>query len=180
MGKTKICLDALPTSCSQLIKLCHKAAPLIRDRAYWIPGNDKEIKIWDDSIMMHPPLSSHCSLHALRLWLDNAGCITLWDISQWEGRNWLRWRLPFVPPELSQARDLLLSFLNGMAPLRMGKKDARGWGAAPGLYTVAQDTNAFMIALTSLLILQSGTGSGIAKPCLRSTLSVGCYATEGF
>ena len=47
------------------------------------------------------------------------------------------WRLPPVPPELSQARDLLLSLLNGMAPLRVGKKDVRGWGAAPGLYTVA-------------------------------------------
>eukprot|EP00253_Pinus_taeda_P008467 PITA_08467 len=66
------------------------------------------------------------------------GCSTLWDISQWEGRIWLRWRLPPVPPDLSQARDLLITLLNGMAPLRVGNKDARGWGAAPGLYTVAQ------------------------------------------
>ena len=139
MGKRNRCLDALlPSSGSQLIKLCHKATPLIRDRAYWIPGNSKEIKIWDDNIMMHPPLSSHCSLQALRLWLDNAECTTLWDISQWAGRQWQRWRLPPVPPALSQARDLFLSLLNGMAPLRVGKKDARGWGAAPGLYTVAQ------------------------------------------
>eukprot|EP00253_Pinus_taeda_P001756 PITA_01756 len=34
MGKWKRCLESsLPTSRSQLIKLCHKAAPLIRDRA---------------------------------------------------------------------------------------------------------------------------------------------------
>ena len=88
--------------------------------------------------MMYPPLSSHFSLHALRLWLNNAGYITLWDISQWAGNNWLRWRLPPIPPEMTPARDLLLSLLNGKAPLRVGKKDARGWGATPGLHTIAQ------------------------------------------
>eukprot|EP00253_Pinus_taeda_P019716 PITA_19716 len=106
MGKQKRCLESsLPTSRLQLIKLCHKATPLIRDRAYWIPGN---------------------------------GCVSLWDISLWAGSNWLRWRLSPVPPELIQECDLLLTLLNGKAPLRVGRKDAHGWGAAPRLYTVAQ------------------------------------------
>lgn len=139
LGKRKICLESSPpTSRSQLIELCHKAAPLIRDRAYWIPGNDKEIKIWDDNIMMHPTLLSYSSLHVLRPWLERAGCIFLWEISLWAGNNWLRWSLPLVPPELNQECDLLLTLLNGKAPLRVGKKDARDWGAAPGFYTVAQ------------------------------------------
>eukprot|EP00253_Pinus_taeda_P017653 PITA_17653 len=138
-GKRKRCLDALlPTSGSQLIKLCQKAVPLIKDRAFWIPGNGKDCRIWKDNIMMNPPLSSLSSLHPMCLWMNNAGCNSLWDISQWEGRSWLRWRLPPIPPELTQARDQFLVSLNGMAPLSMGKKDARGWGAAPGLYTVAQ------------------------------------------
>lgn len=139
MGKQKICLESsLPTSGSQLIKLCHKATPLIRDRAYWIPGNGKEVKIWDDNIMMHPPLSSYSSLQVLRPWLERAGCVSLWDILLWAGNNWIWWRLLPVPLDLIQEHDLLLTLLNGKAPLRVGRKDAHGWGPTPGLYIVAQ------------------------------------------
>eukprot|EP00253_Pinus_taeda_P029420 PITA_29420 len=39
-----------------LSTLIIKIGPLIRDNAYWIPGNGKHIRLWDDSIMNRPPL----------------------------------------------------------------------------------------------------------------------------
>ena len=39
-------------------KLCKSSFKLIQTSFYWIPGNGKKIKIWDDIILGRPPLSS--------------------------------------------------------------------------------------------------------------------------
>ena len=53
-GERTRCLDEpLPQGTSSFARLCSKAAPLIRSKAYWIPGNGKKINIWTDHIMDH-------------------------------------------------------------------------------------------------------------------------------
>jgi len=54
-----------------------KIGPLIRNNAYWIPGNGKNIRLWDDSIMNRPPLVDSNLRSELKGWMDEANIKTL-------------------------------------------------------------------------------------------------------
>jgi hypothetical protein len=69
-----------------------QAHSLIQDNLYWIPGNGKIIKIWEDRIMNEAPLTDVHELQELCLWMKNAGLVSLWDISVWKENDWLEWR----------------------------------------------------------------------------------------
>lgn len=65
-GKRKHYLDSPISSYgSHFLKLCSKSIPLIKYHTFWIPGNGKQIKLWDDCIMKNPPLAETVSLQAL-------------------------------------------------------------------------------------------------------------------
>ena len=85
---------------SPIYKLCIKALEPFKSNLYWIPGDGKTIRIWDDSIMGDAPIGSCVDVDHLKLWLLNKGVKSLWDLSQWEGNNWIGWDLGNPPPDL--------------------------------------------------------------------------------
>ena len=71
-GKRKRCLEqpiAKPNSVIQ--KLCAKSSSLTSQYAHWIPGNGKQIRIWEDRIMGCDPLDDDRSLHLLKDWMHH-------------------------------------------------------------------------------------------------------------
>jgi hypothetical protein len=132
MGPRKCCLDnpVKVTNGSQIHKLCMQAHALIQDNLYWILGNGKIIKIWEDRIMNEDPLADVQELQELRLWMKNAGLAFLWDISVWKENVWLEWRKPNLPSNLENAWLNLCAKLKGKAPAHEKKIDQRGLGAA--------------------------------------------------
>ena len=69
---------------SPVYKLCIKALEMFKKNLYWIPGNGKNIKMWDDSILGNPPLGSCSEVANIKLWLLAKGVTTLWDLSAWD------------------------------------------------------------------------------------------------
>jgi exonuclease III len=59
-GQRTKCLDrpANTVKGSPIFTLCLKAMRLFKPNLTWIPGNGKNINIWDDSVLGDPPLSS--------------------------------------------------------------------------------------------------------------------------
>jgi len=66
---------------STFLKIYDKAASLIIDHSFWIPGNGKKINIWSDRVMNKEPIEARASINSLRCWMDREGMKSLWDIS---------------------------------------------------------------------------------------------------
>eukprot|EP00253_Pinus_taeda_P026762 PITA_26762 len=119
------------------LKFYSKACSLIKDHAFWIPGNGKRINLWTDKILNNEPLGDYRSLQTLRIWMNDASLRTLWDISACQNSHWAGWNLQ-TPLELSMECQILISKLHGLSPLLAQKRDTRGWGTQTGGYSVAQ------------------------------------------
>ena len=95
------CLEGeyVKTKGSSIFYLCKKLLPSFIENLYWIPGNGKVIKIWQDSILgNYPP-----RLPRLQSWMEVKGLHTIWSISEWEENHphrWKAWTLPDCPAEL--------------------------------------------------------------------------------
>jgi hypothetical protein len=125
---------------SPIFSLCQKALKHFRSHLTWIPGNGKEINVWEDSIMGDPPLGSGQGLDRLKAWMRTQNLKSMWDISIWgndERKTWIRWEIANRPPELEEEWNILKYCLQGKSPLKERKKDKRGWGALSGIYTTA-------------------------------------------
>jgi hypothetical protein len=66
-----------------------QAQTLIQDNLFWVPGNGKSIGLWEDCIMNEAPLADVHELQDLRIWMKNAGLVSLWDDSIWKDKVWL-------------------------------------------------------------------------------------------
>ena len=84
-GQRLRCLDQPPriSKGSRVFKLCPTALKLFSHKLYWILGNGKKIKIWEDSILGDYPLNQMAELENIRAWLQARNLETLWDISNW-------------------------------------------------------------------------------------------------
>jgi hypothetical protein len=125
---------------SPIFNLCLKALKLFRPHLTCIPGNGKEIKVWEDSILGDPTLSSMEGLDRLKDWMRNQNLNNMWDISIWkedEDNSWLKWESTNIPPKLEGEWNTLMYFLQWKSPLKNSKKDKRYWGALSGAYTIA-------------------------------------------
>ena len=139
-GSRKRCLDSTPQhrNGSPVFKLCIKALPSFKKRLYWIPGNGKTIRIWEDPILGDTPLG-HCQeVRNIKRWLLENGTTTLWDLSAWENSNWIGWNLGNLPPDLEEEVTTLTVLLQGKSPFREGIRDRRGWGIKSGNYTASE------------------------------------------
>ena len=95
---------------------------------YWIPGDGKTISIWNDSILGETPIGACSEVENLKRWILNKGVNSLWDLSTWEGNNWIGWDLGNPPPDLEAESEILTSLLQGKSPTKDGIRDKRGWG----------------------------------------------------
>ena len=133
------CLEGeqLKAKGSSIYRLCKKILPHFIEKLHWIPGNGKEIKIWQDSIQGKPPPR----LPRLQQWMEDRGMSTLWSISEWEQNNpqrWSAWALPNCPAALEEEKSQLISHLAGIAPVSTKQRDRRGWGTRTGSYMTAE------------------------------------------
>jgi len=88
-GTRKRCLDTQPPlrNGSPLYKLCRKALDPFKRNIYWIPGNGKTIKVWEDSILGETPIGLRMEVNNIKHWLMDKGATSLWDLSAWENNN---------------------------------------------------------------------------------------------
>ena len=127
---------------SSISKICKKVMPLFKSELYWIPGNGKLIRLWQDAILGQPPPN----LPRLQNWMTALGLKMIWDISEWENdesNRWVGWTLPKFPSELNTEKNMLLSHLIELAPLNKTTKDKRGWGRSSGRYSAAEGYQRF-------------------------------------
>ena len=71
---------------------------------YWVPGNGKLIKIWQDIVLGKTP--PH--LPRLQQRMDALGLKMIWDISTWENvehQRWVGWNLPEFPADLDDEKS---------------------------------------------------------------------------
>jgi hypothetical protein len=98
---------------SPIFNLCLKDLKLFRTHLTWIPGNGKEMKVWEDSIMGNPMLISMEGLDRLNNWMRSQNLNNLWDISIWkqdEDNSWLRWEARNKPLEIEGEWNILMDF----------------------------------------------------------------------
>ena len=101
-GQRLRCLDQPPKTIkgSPVFKLCLYAMEHFSHNLYWIPGNGKKIRIWDDPILDDQPLNHIEGLANIKIWLQSNNLNTMWDISTWtddSGRRWDSWHLGEIP-----------------------------------------------------------------------------------
>lgn len=140
-GKRLRCLDHPPRSAkgSPVFNLCIKAWDHFSRNLYWIPGNGRKIRIWDDPILGDQPMNHEEGISNIRDWLQDRNLNTLWDISSWsEDGLWERWQLGEVPQWLEGEASVLLDKLQGKAPVKASSKDKRGWGSVTGSYSASE------------------------------------------
>lgn len=142
-GQHLRCLDHLPktTKGSPIFKLCLSALEHFSSNLYWIPGNGKKIRIWEDQILGDQPLNHIEGLANIKFWLQSNNMETLWDISTWtedSGRRWDSWNLGEVPHRLQIEASLLLDKIQGKYPISATTKDKRGWGSHSGSFSVSE------------------------------------------
>ena len=110
------CLDkpTIHKKGSPIYKLCLKVSEHFKPMLFWIPGNGKQIKLWEDSIMGEKPLGLFPGIRNLKIWMKENSLETLWDISSWEDEGdcvWKDWNLGNIPMELKEEVNLLLHLL---------------------------------------------------------------------
>eukprot|EP00253_Pinus_taeda_P007428 PITA_07428 len=142
-GQRLRCLDQPPKTSkgSPIFKLCLSAMEHFSHNLYWIPGNGKNIRIWDDPILGDQSLNQVEGLKNIKIWLQSNNLNTLWDISTWtedDGRWWATWNLGEVPQQLQVEATILLDKLQGKSPIKASAKGKRGWGSHSGKFTVAE------------------------------------------
>jgi hypothetical protein len=142
-GDRRKCLDKAPKASkgSPIFTICQKVYGFFNPLLTWIPGNGKNILIWEDSILGGPPLDSMPGTSNFKEFIHSQNLTTLWDISNWhndEAKAWKEWKLPSCPSHLQNEKNLFLSLLHGKSPIAANKKDHRGWGSHTGLYTVKE------------------------------------------
>jgi len=104
----------------------------------WIPGNGKDISIWEDSVLSEATLLIRQDLRRLRDWMHTNRLHKLWDISAWrndENISWSKWEIENLPQELEEEWTNLKNLLQGKTPLCEKRKDKIGWGLRAGPYT---------------------------------------------
>ena len=74
---------------SPIYNLCIKALDPFKRSLYWIPGNGKTVKVWEDSIPGETPLGLCMEVNNIKHWLLDKGATSLWDLSAWEENNWI-------------------------------------------------------------------------------------------
>ena len=62
-------------------ELCKKAANILHDQLYWIPGSGKKIKIWVDNIGPSSPANFKQKFTELKRWMAQGNINTLYDLS---------------------------------------------------------------------------------------------------
>jgi ribonuclease HI len=141
-GPRKKCLGN-PTKLgkgSPIFSLCQKVLQAFLTQITWIPGNGKDISIWEDSVLGEPTLSTRQDLRRLRDWMQTNSLHKLWDISAWrndENISWSRWEIANLPQDLEEEWTNLKNLLQGKTPLCEKRKDKIGWGHHAGPYTTA-------------------------------------------
>jgi hypothetical protein len=132
-GPRRRCVEQQPTDQmgSPIFNLCRKVREQFASHLTWVPGNWKQIKIWNDSILGDPPLEWNQNLHRLKTWMDEQTLKTLFDISAWEierHKQWQGWAVSNLPLDLESDWGSFKLSLQGKAPLRKRARDKRGWG----------------------------------------------------
>jgi ribonuclease HI/exonuclease III len=141
-GPRRRCVERLPTvqKGSPIFNLCRKVNEQFNSHLTWVPGNGKQIKIWDDSILGDPPLKLNQNLQRLQTWMAEQNLRTLFDISVWGTARhnlWQGWTVSNLPLNLEQEWASLKRSLHGKAPLKKRARDKRGWGKEAKPYTTA-------------------------------------------
>jgi hypothetical protein len=101
---------------SPIFTLCRKVIDHFTSHLTWVPGNGKQIKIWEDSILSDLPLALNQNLHRLKAWMDGQNLRTLFDISAWgTGRHkqWQGWAVSNLPMDLKSDWGTLKLSLQG-------------------------------------------------------------------
>jgi hypothetical protein len=99
-GHKERCLDFPPLTRkgSPILSLCLKDLDLITSKLFWIPGNGRKIKFWEDSILGQTPLSFSEGMENIQSWLHSISKVTLWDLSSWnQDDSWIKWDLGDYP-----------------------------------------------------------------------------------
>ena len=82
-GQCLRCLHQPPriTKGSPIFKLYLTVMKHFSHKLYWIPGNGKKIKVWEDSILGDQPLNQMAEIENIKVWLHANNLENLWDIS---------------------------------------------------------------------------------------------------
>jgi hypothetical protein len=117
---------------SPIFTICQKVSSFFNPLLTWIPGNGKNVFIWEDLILGEPPLDSLSRTSNIKYFLHTQNLSTLWDISNWhidETKIWKDWKLSSCPSHLHNEEIMLLSLLHGKSLIESTQKDLRGWGS---------------------------------------------------
>eukprot|EP00253_Pinus_taeda_P032328 PITA_32328 len=114
--------------------LYRRGIEFFQKHLYRIPGNGKNMMLWQDTIMGQLLLSKNEAIKEIGNWLIQQGILTLADISTWEdSRKWRTWEIPRVRNQMRSQKTLLEEALTGLAPVHMHLTDKWGWGKT-GIY----------------------------------------------
>jgi hypothetical protein len=138
-GTRRRCLNIAPkvSKGSSIFTICH---PFFNLRLTWIPGNEVNIWIWEDSIMGEPPLDFIPGTNNLNNFLHVQQLNMIWDISKWKSdanNSWKDWKLSRSLSHLHVEESRLLTLLQGKSLIAANNKYRRGWGQHSGSYTVS-------------------------------------------
>jgi len=99
--------------------LIKKFLPLLKENTLRLPGNGREINVWNDSIMGKPPLAGLPGIQRLKMWMSTRGLTSLESISQWNQHDntWKNWKSPNLPQILKNQWETLISLLKGDDPI---------------------------------------------------------------
>ena len=114
---------------SPILKLCLTALEHFKSNLYWIPGNGKNIRYWDDSILGDSRLGQKVELENIKNWLQHKNPLTLWDISTWSDdaeKSWESWNLGELLENIEGEASALRELLQGKSPLKVVLKNKRG------------------------------------------------------
>ena len=135
--RTNLLSESVPIRpCTQVLKLVKKMIPTISKNISKIPGNGKNIKLWEDRIMGKEPLNLLSCHEDIQNWMKDRGITSLHSISRGENRNWQERYIPGIPSNLKSQRDSLLHHLKGATPTSIEEEDTFAWDPSGGCYTV--------------------------------------------
>jgi hypothetical protein len=141
-GPRRRCVEHLSSeqTGSPIFTLCRKVIDQFTSHLTWVPGNGKQIKIWEDSILGDPPMKLNQNFQRLKAWMDEQNLRTLFDISAWgieRHKQWQGWAVSNLPLDLESDWGSFKLSLQGKAPLRKRARDKRGWGKEAKPYSTS-------------------------------------------